>query len=98
MIDWVNVAFSSLWIVGLALILAALSYYTWMAKEEGVAGGLALQQSPFRRFVYAGLLLVGVGLLGTSSNAVETFLAVVLIALCCFGLIRLLNQTRNNHQ
>ena len=98
MIDWVNVAFSSLWIAGLALILAALSYYYWLAKEEGIAVGTALQQPSFIRFMYGGLLLVGLGLLGTSSNTFETFLAIVLIALCGFGLMRLFRQTRENRQ
>jgi hypothetical protein len=32
MIDWVNLAANSLWILGLALALAALSYASWQAS------------------------------------------------------------------
>ena len=35
MIDWITVVAHGFWIAGLALILAALSYYTWLAGQEG---------------------------------------------------------------
>ena len=98
MIDWVGVAFSSLWIAGLALILAAVSYYYWLAKEESMPIGSMFQQPAFLRFVYAGLLLIAVGLLGTSANLVESFLAVLLIGLSGYGLMKLYRQTRENRQ
>lgn len=94
MIDWIAVAFNSLWISGLALILAALSYYYWVAHEEGVAVRLMYQQPAFVRFVYLGLILIGVGLAGTSPSLIETVLSIVLIALSSYGLVRLHQQTR----
>jgi hypothetical protein len=35
MIDWWMVAANGLWILGLALLLAALSYHHWLAGETG---------------------------------------------------------------
>lgn len=94
MIDWIAVAFNSLWIAGLALILAALSYYYWVAHEERVAVRVLYQQPAFVRFVYLGLILIGLGLAGTSPSLVETILAVGLIGLSSYGLLRLYQQTR----
>lgn len=96
MIDWVSVAFSLLWIAGLALVLAALSYTYWLAREQGLPVGPALQQPGTLRFVYGGLLLVGVGLAGTAETTFQIALAVILIALCGLGLMRLYRQTREN--
>ena len=35
MIDWYLVATSSLWILGLSIVLAAFSYHHWLAGEKG---------------------------------------------------------------
>ena len=35
MIDWWMVGTNSLWIVGLSILFAALSYHDWLAKETG---------------------------------------------------------------
>lgn len=94
MIDWTAVVFNSFWIAGLALMLAAVSYYTWVANEEGLAVGTTFQKPPFMRFAYAGLILVGIGLAGTGNSLIETVLALVLIALSAYGLFRLYQGTR----
>jgi hypothetical protein len=96
MIDWVAVAFNTLWIAGLALVLAALSYYYWVAREENVPVLLTYRQPAFLRFVYLGLILIGLGLAGTSPSLVETILAIVLIGLSAYGLLQLVQQTRKD--
>jgi hypothetical protein len=35
MIDWVDLGFNALWILGLAILLAAFSYQRWLAYEYG---------------------------------------------------------------
>jgi hypothetical protein len=45
MIDWANVALSSLWIVGLAVILAALGYDGWLAHRQGASAAVGLALS-----------------------------------------------------
>ena len=35
MIDWYLVLTSALWILGLAIVLAAFSYHDWLARETG---------------------------------------------------------------
>lgn len=96
MIDWIAVVFNSFWIAGLALVLAAVSYYYWVGREEGLPAGAFLQQPTFLRFVYIGIILVGIGLAGTSNSLFETILAVGLIALSAYGLIRLIQQMRED--
>jgi hypothetical protein len=34
-IDWLSVFYNGLWILGCALILAALSYTSWLAQAQG---------------------------------------------------------------
>ncbi|MEZ4516254.1 MAG: hypothetical protein R3C44_05225 [Chloroflexota bacterium] len=96
MIDWASVIFNAFWISGLALILAAVSYYYWVAREEGQSVTLEFQQPAFLRFVYAGLILVGIGLIGTSPSLIQSLLAGALIVLSFYGLFRLYQQTREN--
>ncbi len=96
MIDWGAVIFNSFWIAGLALILAAVSYYYWVATEESISVSTMFQQPAFMRFVYLGLILVGVGLIGTNPSSIEILLAGGLIILSAYGLFTLYQRTREN--
>jgi hypothetical protein len=64
-IDWFRVAFHALWIIGCALILAALSYANWLAHLRGVRTRQLLSvpafQFPFS--IGLGLISCGLGLL-----------------------------------
>ena len=62
MIDWVNVTFNTLWICGLAVILAAFSYHDWLAHETGFRLRDILSQCSWRVPFAAGVLLTSVGL------------------------------------
>jgi hypothetical protein len=33
--DWLNVAATGLWTIGLSILLAAFSYHDWLARETG---------------------------------------------------------------
>ncbi len=72
MIDWINLASNALWILGLALGLAALSYASWAASLQAVPLRRQLQQLPYQRlFALAGALFC-LGLAATAAAAWET--------------------------
>lgn len=75
MIDWLTVIAHGFWIAGLALILAALSYYTWLAGQEGRSLRQELAGPAFQKPLLVGLLLVGVGLSGTSQQVWQVIAA-----------------------
>ncbi len=58
MIDWADVALNSLWIVGLAVILAALGYHDWLAHRTGVRLRALWAAASWRRPAWLGLCLV----------------------------------------
>ncbi len=62
MIDWWLVLRSSLWILGLAVVLAAVRYYDWFARETGRRRREVFGQSAWPIWVDAGLILVCAGL------------------------------------
>lgn len=83
MINWQSVIFNSFWIFGLAIILAALSYYYWQADQEGNRLRTELGGLGFQRVLWIGLVFIGIGLAGTSSHLWEIILwgLVTLIAI-----------------
>ena len=62
MIDWFQVAFNSLWIVGCAVILAAFSHANWLAGVRGVRTRQLLGVPAFQLPFSIGLVLVTLGL------------------------------------
>ncbi len=62
MIDWWLVFTSALWILGLAIVLAAFSYYDWLARETGRRRREVFWQSAWPAWLDAGLILVCAGL------------------------------------
>ena len=62
MIDWLNVFYNSLWILGLAIILAAFSYADWRAHQMGIKLRMQLNASAFQRPLSMGLILVSLSL------------------------------------
>lgn len=61
MIDWVNVAFNALWILGCAVALAAVSYASWEATLLGASLRSRLQQNSYTKALNIGGFLVGLG-------------------------------------
>ena len=62
MIDWAGLAFNALWVVGTAIILAALSFSYYEAQRRGERLRKHLQASPFQTWLSLGLLLICLGL------------------------------------
>lgn len=85
MIDLCSVAANALWVLGLALILAALSWANWVAARERIRFRSALGQPGIRRATDGGLVLFCAGLAATGrtwwEQALWGVLAVGLIAL-----------------
>ncbi|MBC7226453.1 MAG: hypothetical protein H5T61_04390 [Thermoflexales bacterium] len=62
MIDLGSVAANALWVLGLALILAALSWANWRTHREPIRFREALRQPVSQRALNTGLALFAVGL------------------------------------
>lgn len=95
MINWFSVAANGLWLIGLALILAAFSYHQWLAGQSGQPIGRVLNNPSFQRWAVIGLLLVGIGLALTADGLVQLLPATALIIVCIVALIALF-RTRPN--
>ena len=80
MIDFRSVAANALWILGLALILAALSWARWVAARENVRFRVALRYPGVARALDGGLMLFCAGLAATARTGWEQVLWGVLAA------------------
>ena len=81
MIDWVNVAGNSLWILGCALGLATVSYAYWQAIYVQQALRNTLQQRPAQITLNLAASLFCLGLAFTSNITWQVILWLVLAAL-----------------
>ena len=66
LIDWRWVAFSALWLTGLAVLLATFSFADYLAAQRHVRARLVLGWPGSLTAIYAGFLLFCVGLFGTA--------------------------------
>jgi putative copper export protein len=64
MIDWVNLAFNALWIFGLSILLAAVSYHRWLAWEQDGAFRELMSRRSWKLPFASGMLLVCGGVAG----------------------------------
>ncbi|MCL4802867.1 MAG: hypothetical protein KJ046_01045 [Anaerolineae bacterium] len=87
MINWMSVVYNSFWIVGLALMLAAFSYYYWLAGQAGRPLRQELSRPPFQGVATIGMLLVGIGLALTAKGIWQVLPAVALIIVCIIALL-----------
>ncbi|HDD24191.1 MAG TPA: hypothetical protein ENF52_02005 [Chloroflexi bacterium] len=62
MIDWVGVAFNALWVLGAALILAALSFFRYDALQRGERLRTRLAAPDCQAWLSAGMALISVSL------------------------------------
>lgn len=62
MIDWLALLFNGLWVVGLAALLATLSWASWRASETRCRLRDALNRASIRLAIHAGLALFCLGL------------------------------------
>jgi len=62
MIDWLSVFYNVLWILGLAVILAAFSYNDWLAAQNNVKLRRQFGSPAFQLPLSLGLALLSLGL------------------------------------
>jgi len=74
LIDWRMIGFSSLWIVGLSIILSVLGFADYHAKMRKRRFREELRGVEYQRFINIGLALFCFGLLGSSSTWWEKLL------------------------
>jgi hypothetical protein len=84
MMDWYAACFGALWILGLSLILASLSYANYLVSQQQKRFVTALQ-IPARHFmIHLGLVFFCLGWAGSATGIWERFAWIVLALL--FGL------------
>jgi hypothetical protein len=87
MLDWFNIAGNALWIIGLALALATISYASWEAwlYRENLAARLTVNK---QAMLYLAGLLFCCGLGATSNTTWEVVFWVVLGVILVIQLVR----------
>ena len=80
LIDWRLVGFGALWILGLSVLLATLSFADYTAHTEKVRLRDTLARRGYQAAIYAGLTLFAVGLSGTARAWWEIALWILLAA------------------
>lgn len=96
MINWFSVVANGFWLAGLAIVLAGLSYYYWLATQMRRPLREVLGSSPFQRVAVSGLLLVGIGLVLTADGVWQIIPALALILVCAVALVTLYRTSENS--
>lgn len=82
MTDWFSVSFDALWILGLSLVVSALSFSNYLARQEKWRFMQALKNSPGQIMIDLGLVLFCMGVAGSIGGTWEwiawTVLALIL--------------------
>ncbi|MCX8066771.1 MAG: hypothetical protein N3B68_02910 [Anaerolineae bacterium] len=78
MVDLWSVAVNALWVLGLALILTALSWANWVAVRERIPFRRVLDQPGVRRTLDGGLVLFCAGLTAAGRTRWEQALGSIL--------------------
>jgi len=84
MIDWLNVLYNALWILGLSIVLTAFSYADWQARLDGQKLRRRLNASSFQLPLSLGLLLVSLGLTFLAQTGWERVIWLVFVGLFLF--------------
>lgn len=87
-INWVSLLFHVVWIIGLAVILATFSYHHWQANQQNRPLREQLRLPGFVRPVWMGVILVTIGLAGTSQTVWEAIVWVILSLVALFNLLK----------
>lgn len=83
-IDWLNILYNTLWIFGLALILAAFSYASWQADQQGQKLRQRLDSISFQFPLSIGLTFVSLGLTFLAQVWWERLIWLVFVGLFLF--------------
>ena len=82
MIDWVSLGFNALWILGLGLVTAALSFANYLAGQQKWRFRQALEMPACRIMIGLGLVFFCMGWAGNVSAIWERLLWAVLALMC----------------
>jgi hypothetical protein len=87
LINWKMVAFASLWILGLALILSVFGFVDYHAKASGGRFRDELRKSIYQAWINVGLTLFSLGMLGLADPLWESILwGILAAAFLVFGI------------
>jgi len=92
MIDWLSLFFNLFWILGLATLLAAFSFHHYLAQQAQRSLRSELENVSFSRWFWVGLLLICIGLAGTSDVWWETAVWAIFTFLSLSNLYQTLRQ------
>ena len=81
LIDVPRLLFNSLWVLGMSIIVAALSLRQFEAKVEGISFRAALQAYSFQLPLWIGLTLITIGFAGNAEALWEQMTWIVLTIL-----------------
>jgi H+/Cl- antiporter ClcA len=87
-INWSSVLINSFWIVGLAILLAAFSYHYWQATSTNQKLKAQLNRPGFLRPFWVSLILISIGLAGTSTTWWETTIWAIFTGLNAINLMQ----------
>lgn len=87
MVLWWSVLVNSLWVLGLAVLLASFSYHYGLAQQEERWLVQKLQSQAFRQVFWLGLALAGAGLAGTSDRVWELIIWILFTLYCLAFLV-----------
>ncbi len=93
MIDWVGIAKNSLWIIGLATILASLNWASWLAASRGTRLRATIATPSVQAWLNLGLTLFSAGLFFSARPALERVLWAVFV-LCFIAQVLMALRTR----
>jgi hypothetical protein len=97
-INWYSVFINSFWIVGLSLLLAAVSYHYWLAQTLKRPLRQQLNQPSFNKVFWISFGLVSIGLLGTSQQTWEMIIWGFFTLYCLFNLAQHLRHPTTSEQ
>lgn len=95
MIDWYALFFNSFWIIGLAVIVATLSYNYWLAQVSGERWRDQFDKKMFLRPAWTGVVFITIGLAGTAVQWWETALWLAFLLYALFILWQTWHNTNN---
>jgi hypothetical protein len=96
LIDWRMVGFACLWIIGLAVVCATFGFVQYEAQRTTRRFWYVYKESGYQGWVYAGLSLFCLGLIGSSQHWWEFVAWIVLAIWFLLNLIlKLRSITRN---
>lgn len=88
MFQWQPFLRNGLWILGASIVVANISYASWIARTEDRRLQRLLAKRQSLRWTWLGLALIGAGLAATSQTTLELAIWIVftLLALVCLAL------------